>query len=221
VSKNDTFINKIESFIYGKIAIKIMGRIIKIYEALLNRKEKICHKSEIIEIIDEYNRTLGKVNAKNTLKYLSRHGYIRRIFLHFYYINSMDERERGFCAYEDRELLFVVLNRVGIKWYLGMSSALYLSGKTWQTPNILTIINNNISGKKKILEMNVRFFKIKDTLIFGLKRGRTKNNIRFLYSDQAKTHIDIVYFRKSSKIIVVNHTAKYLRRYPKWLRKSI
>lgn len=198
-----------------------MGRVIKIYEALLNRKEKICRKSDIIEIVDEYNKTLGKVNAKNTLKYLSRHGYIRRIFLHFYYINSMDERERGFCAYEDRELLFAVLNRLDIRWYLGMSSALYVSGKAWQIPNILTIINNRISGKRKILGMNVRFFKIKETLIFGLKRGRTKNNIGFFYSDQAKTHIDLVYFRESSKITAMEHTLEYLRRYPKWLKKSI
>ena len=196
-----------------------MGHAIKIHEALLNRKEKICHASDILEIIKEYNKTLGKVNVENTIKYLSRHKYIKRIFLHFYYINSRDERERGFCFYEDRELLFAALNRLGIKWYVGLNSALYVSGKIWQTPNVLAIINSKVSGKKTILGLKVRFFKIKEDLIFGLKTKKTKNKIRFYYSDLAKTYIDLAYFRQSNKIISMKQVKEYSKRYPKWLRK--
>jgi hypothetical protein len=58
-----------------------VSQVIKIYEALLNRKEKVCPRSEILEIIKEYNRTLGKISPQNALKYLSRHNYIKRIFL--------------------------------------------------------------------------------------------------------------------------------------------
>ena len=221
MSESDTLQNKIENFIYYKFIIKNMGQIIKIYEALLNRKEKVCHKSKIIEIIKEYNKTLGKINIQNALKYLSRHNYIKKIFLHFYYINSLDERERGFCFYEDKELLFIVLNKIKIKWYIGLNSALYLLGKTWQTPNILTIVNNKISGKKKILGMNTKFVKIKENLIFNLKNGKTKNSIPYLHSDLAKTYIDLTYFKESNKIIGTKKTKKYLKRYPKWFRKLI
>lgn len=198
-----------------------MSKMLTIYGALLNRKEKVCFKSDILEIIREYNKSFGKINAKNTLWYLSRHGYIKRIAFNFYYINSPDEREGRFCRHEDKELLFAVLNRLNIKWYIGLNSALYLLGKAWQTPNIIIIINNKISGKKRILGLNVKFAKIKDNLIFGLKTGKTRNNISYSYSGLAKTYIDIAYFRQSNKIIAAKETKSYLKRYPKWLSRLI
>lgn len=196
-----------------------MSQIIKIYEALLNRKGKVCNSAEILEIIKDYNKSIGKLNTKNALKYLSRHNYIKRIFLNFYYINSSDERKRGFCMYNDKELLFMVLNRIKVKWYIGLNSALYLLGKVWQTPNTLIIINNKISGKRNIAKMNVKFIKTKEKLIFGLKTNKTKNNIDYFYSDLAKTYIDLAYFRESNKITYLKKTKKYLRKYPAWLTK--
>lgn len=202
-----------------------MSKILTIYEALLNRKEKICHKSGILEIIKEYNKSIGKINLENTLWYLSRHNYIKRIMFDFYYINSSDERKRGFCACEDKELLFIVLGKIKIKWYVGLNSTLYLLGKTWQTPNVLTIINNKISGRKKILGMKLRFVKIKENLIFGLKSGKTKNNIPYFYSDLAKTYLDLAYLgelnRLPGKIIELKEIKKYLGKYPKWLSRLI
>ena len=198
-----------------------MGKIIKIYEALLNRKEKVCHRTEVVEIIKEYNKNLGHIDCENTLKYLSRHNYIKRIYLNFYYVNSLDERERKFCSYEDKELLFTVLNGLGIKWYVGLNSSLYLLGKIWQTPSVLSIINDKISGRKKILGSNVRFMKIKSSLIFGLKKNKTKHNIIYCYSDLTKTYLDFVYFKISKKQINTKEIGKYLKRYPTWFKKLI
>lgn len=197
-----------------------MGKMIKIYEALLNRKEKICHKEEIIEITKEYNKNIEKICPENAMKYLARHNYIKRIFLQFYYINSLDEKSRGYCAYEDKELLFIVLNKLGVKWYVGLNSSVYLLGKSWQTPNVLFIVNEKISGRKRISGLTVKFLKIKRNLIFGLKKRKTKNGIMYYHSDLAKTCIDLVYFRKSKKLRKFKETKKYLKRYPKWLRKS-
>ncbi len=196
-----------------------MGHIIKIYEALLNRRDKICHRSEIIEIISEYSKKFGKINTENTLKYLSRHHYIKRIFLDYYYINSLDEMKRNFCNYEDKELLFIVLNKTNIKWYIGLDSALYLLGKTWQTPNTLAIINSKISGKRKILMMNVKFIKIKESLIFGTMQTKTKNSIPYAYSDLAKTYLDKIYFRQSTKIRPAEKIKRYIKKFPRWLTK--
>lgn len=194
---------------------------IKIYEALLNRAEKVCRKSFIIEIIEEYNKKFKeKADINNTIKYLSRHNYIKRIFLEHYYINSLDERKRGYCKFEDKELLFVVLNNLNINWYLGLSSALYESGKSWQVPVVISIINNKFSGKRKILGLNIRFFKIKESLIFALKKGKTKNNISYFYSVPAKTYIDIIYLRISNRLPKNKDIKKYLKHFPKWVEKK-
>ena len=195
--------------------------ITRIYEALLNRVNKVCDKIEIALIIKEYNKKFNsKVNIERAIRYFSRHHYIKRIFLSFYYINSLDERKRGYCKYEDKELLFLVLNKLHIKWYLGLSSALYEFGKSWQVPIVISIINDKFSGRRKILGINVRFYKVKEKLMFGVHKTKTKNGIDYTYSTLAKAYIDLVYFRISDKLIREKDTEKYLRHFPKWVEKK-
>lgn len=196
-----------------------MGKLRTIYLALLNRKEKIMKKGEIIKTIEEYHKKIGKVSIKNALWYLSRHNYIKRIFLDYYYINSIEERERGFCNYEDKELVFEALNREKIRWYLGLASAKYSLGEIWQTPNILTIINNRISGKRTIAGLKVNFIKIKGNLIFGLLADKTKNGIKYFYSDLSKTKLDFAYLKISENLEFDKKTKEYIKKYPKWLQK--
>ncbi len=196
-----------------------MSKIRTIYEALLNRKEKVCSKSDILEIIQEYNKSLGRIGLQNAWWYLSRHGYLKRIIFNFYYLNSVDERKRNFCQYEDKELLFMALNKRNLKWYVGLNSALYLQGKIWQAPNTLTIINRRLSGRKTVLGLKVRFVKIKENLIFGLKEGKTKHKVSYSYSTLAKTYLDLSYFRESEKLVILKDTKKYIQKYPPWLRR--
>ena len=197
------------------------NNISKIYEAILNRAEKVIKKEEIEKIICEFNKSFKEnLNSESAVKYLSRHNYIKRIFLSFYYVNSIDERKRKYYKFEDKELLFSVLNKLNIKWYLGLSSALHESGKTWQAPVIINIINNKFSGKRKILNLNIRFYKVKDNLIFALKSGKTKNNIEYFYSEPSKTYIDIVYLRINNKLVNDKNTKKYLKRFPGWVEKK-
>jgi len=196
-----------------------MGKLKTIYLALLN-KDKILKKNEIIKTIKEYNK-INKISIKNALWYLSRRNYIKRIFLDYYYLNSIEEKERNFCNYKDRELLFEVLNKEKIKWYLGLNSALHILGEIWQVPNVLTIINNRISREKKILGIKVRFIRIKEKLIFGLKKDKTKNNIDYFYSDLQKTKLDATYLKQNNKIKSDDRTKQYIKKYPKWLQKLI
>lgn len=198
-----------------------MEHLKRIYEALLNRKEKVCSKSEIMSIIKEYKETFkAPIDMANAIKYLSRHHHIKRIFKSFYYVNSVDEKKRGFCFYGDKELLFIALNKLGIKWYVGLGSASYISGKNWQVPRLLHIINSKFSGSSRVLHLNVRFFKIKESLFFGLKKVKTKNNVKYSYSTQAKTLLDEVYLGISDTLIRGKEANKYLRRYPKWVGKK-
>lgn len=188
-------------------------------EPLLNRG-KILSKLEILGVVNEYERRFKHKKQKEVIKYLSRQKYIQRIILSLYYIKSFDERSRKFLNFEDRELLFMALNKLGIKWYVGLDSSLYLQGKNWQTPNQISVINAKFSGIKRILGLKVRFFKIKENLIFGLKKMQTSHKIDFFYSDSAKTYIDKVYFKQISSLIRIKNTGKYLKEYPKWVGKK-
>lgn len=189
-----------------------------VFEKLLNSKRKMMNKKEILAIIKEYNLSFGyTLSNENTIKYLSRHNYIKRIFLEYYYINSFDERNGNARNYEDKELLFLVLNELKIKWYAGLDYALYLSGATWQLPNTINILNNKFSGTKKIAGLKVRFCKIKENLFFGVKSSKTKNQVNYSYSLPAKTYLDMIYLRFSDKLIRTKETQKYIKRYPKWV----
>jgi predicted transcriptional regulator of viral defense system len=188
-----------------------------LYESLINRG-KILSKKQIMNVFFEYDKNIKKNKAENLLKYFSRHNYLKRIFSGFYYINSHDERKSEFSKLGDKEVIFEVLNKLGIKWYLGLGSSLYSRGKTWQTPNQISIINNKFSGIKKIFGIKVKFFRIKENLIFGIKKARI-NYTDYFYSDPAKTYIDMVYFRETPALIKVKNTQKYLKRYPKWVGK--
>jgi len=190
-----------------------------IFEALLNRG-KIISGKEIVGLAKEYEEKFGIKSNKDLLKYLSRHKYIRRIFVGFYYINSFDERTRNFYEFEDKEVLFMVLNKLKIKWYVGLGYSLYLQGKKWQTPNQISIVNTKFSGIKKIFGLKVKFFKTKESLFFGLKKMKTDKGIDYFYSDPAKTYIDRVYFKEVNSLIGVKNTKEYLKRYPKWVGKK-
>jgi len=197
-----------------------MKQINRIYEALINRKEKVCHKSEIAEIIKEYRQKFkSSIDIVNTIKYLSRHNYIKRIFNSYYYLNSLDERKRNYRSYRDKELLFIVLNKLKIRWYIGLSSALYIEGKMWQVPRVMHIINNKFTGTKRILSLKVSFSKIKESLFFALEKAETKNKAKYSYSSLSKSYLDMVYLKKSDKLTKDKDTKKYLRHYPKWVGK--
>lgn len=113
----------------------------------------------------------------------------------------------------------MVLNKLKLKWYVGLSSALYLQGKIWQVPNTVTIINHRFSGRRMVLGLKVRFVKIKENLIFGLKKEKTRHKIPYPYSNLAKTYLDLSYFRESKKFVILQDTRKYLQKYPSWLRQ--
>ncbi len=200
-----------------------MGKLNTIYQAIATRCEKISHKSDIVKIIKEYDASMQKVNVKNALWYLSRHGYITRIFLDYYYINSIEERELGYRkGYDDKEILFIVLNKVKWKWYSGLTSALYEARAIWQVPNTLTIVNDRMTKQKKILGMDVHFVKIKKSLFFGLVSKKTKNNIQYYYSDPSKTELDFIYLKRHDKLSnKTEKTREYAKKYPKWLQNSI
>ncbi len=166
-----------------------------VYEALIRTNDKIMHKTEILNVFKDYNSKFhATLNFVTLMKYLARHSFIKRIFVEYYYINSYDEKIRKYCMYEDKELFFLVLNRLEIQWYVGLSYALYLGKKALQVPNRISIINTKYSGEREILGLKVSFNK--SVSMDGCNTRQTKNGIQFYYSNMARTKKDLAHFRK-------------------------
>ena len=168
----------------------------KIIDKLRLNYEKILNKEEIIKTIKEYSKIYKtKVNLISLWTYLRKDSYIKRILGDYYYIYSLEERYNKYCKFSEEELIFIVLEKMNIKWYLGLESALKENRITWQALNIVTIVDNHFSGVKKLGNSKFKFIKTKDKKFkFGLTKKKTNNSVRYFYSDLEKTYLDFLYF---------------------------
>ncbi len=168
----------------------------KIIDKLRLNNEKIITKEEVIKTIKDYSKIYKiKINIISLWTYLRKDNYIKRILGDYYYIYSLEERYNHYCKFSEEELVFLVLKKMNIKWYLGLESALKENKITWQTLNIKIIINNHFSGIKELGNSRFKFIKTKNSkLKFGLIKKKTNNNVVFLYSDLEKTYLDFLYF---------------------------
>ncbi|MEA3414310.1 MAG: hypothetical protein U9Q99_02180 [Nanoarchaeota archaeon] len=207
----------------------------KIIDKLRLNPEKILIKEEIINTIKSYSKVYKtKVNLISLWTYLRKNNYVKRILMDYYYVYSLEERYSHYCKFSEEELIFFVLEKIDVKWYLGLESALKENKITWQALNIITIINNHFSGIKKLGNSKFKFIKTKDNKFkFGLIKKKTNNSIVYFYSDLEKTYLDFLYFYsykgkdvetmkknldfkiKKSKII------KYAKYYSKKIREVI
>lgn len=172
---------------------KISGKIV---EKLRSRKEPIISKEEIVRIINEYQRIYQKkVNFSSLWTYLRKSNYIKRILGDYYYIYSLEERYNRYCRYSDEELLFLVLEKMGVRWYLGLERALREHKIGWQALSLVPIINTYFSSTKKIGGSTFRFIKTQEKRCqFGLMEKKTSNGVLYYYSDLEKTYLDFLYF---------------------------
>jgi len=168
----------------------------KIIDKLRLNHEKILAKKEIVKTIKEYSRVYKtKVNLISLWTYLRKNNYVKRILGDYYYVYSLEERYNHYCKFSEEELIFFILEKIDVKWYLGLESALKENKITWQALNIITIINNHFSGIKKLGNSKFNFIKTKDNKFkFGLIKKKTHNNVIYYYSDLEKTYLDFLYF---------------------------
>ena len=181
-----------------------------IIDKLRLKNEKILSKEEIIRTIKDYQKIYKKkVNLISIWTYLRKDIYIKRILGDYYYIYSLEERYNHYCKFSEEELIFCVLERMKIKWYLGLENALKENKIIWQVINTTTIINNRFSGLKKLGNSKFRFIKTKEKKFkFGLVEKKTNNKVKYFYSDLEKTYLDFLYFYsykgKNIKVIKKN-----------------
>ena len=203
-----------------------------IIDKLRSEKEKMLSKEEIIKTIERYQKIYKiKVNMISLWTYLRKDNYIKRILGDYYYVYSLEERHSHYCNFSEEELVFIVLEKMRLKWYLGLESALKENKITWQVLNVIIIVNNHFSGIKKLGNSKFKFIKTKEKRFnFGIIKAETNNKVTYFYSDLEKTYIDFLYFYKRKDIETMkknldfevgkNKLKKYAKNYSKKIQRT-
>ena len=186
--------------------------------------EKVVSKKQLVNAFrdvlqDDYPETL--------ITNLRRNKDILYVFKGYYYVLDPHEQQGSFTQYSTDEMVCVILNKLNIRWYIGLESALERNNLIWQGVVNPVILNSELSGEKKILGVKYRFHKMqREKLDFGFVKKTTKNRITFYYSDPEKTYLDYVYFRKKipSELSAIKHNEKvksYLTAFSKSFKKKV
>jgi hypothetical protein len=178
--------------------------ILSIYTQLDNfghsfiNKDRLCLLLNELNIIEDLDDIIIKLNNLNKIKY---------IFDNYYYILNSDEQTKGYYKYSVEEMVFTILTKLKIDWYLGLHSALIINNLSikddlfHQIPKSTIIINSKYSKSIKILNQQFILKKQKYLNYSGvISNKKTKNRISFKYSDLERTNIDYLYYTHKSPI---------------------
>lgn len=193
-----------------------------LYIKLDNLEEKIVSRKFLLNLI----RDVIQDKPEIYLKKLRENGKIKSIFQKYYYILSENERKTNILNYFDIELVFGVLNKLNIKWYISFEKGLELNNILWQAHKTTTIINNKISKKCKILKNQFEFKKTKSIYIDNYIQNKTKNRITQNIGENEKIYLDYIYFKKKIPIELIEKIDKkkimsILEIYPKSFQKKV
>ena len=202
--------------------MKVDKRIIR--NILESFNEKLVSKKQLK---NAFRDVLHDNYSENIILNLRQNGDITYVFKGYYYLLKPKEKEGTYTEYSTNEMVYVILNKLNIKWYLGLHSALEKNNIIWQGVVNPVIINSELSGEKKILGIKYKFQKMKRELLdFGYIKKSTKNRITFYYSDPEKTYIDFIYFNRNliSELSNIKKNEKlktYLKNYSKNFKKKV
>jgi len=187
-------------------------------------KDKLVSKRQL-EI--SFRDVLQTKYSDNIIVNLRKNKDILYIFKGYYYLLDPKEKIGSYTYYSTNEMVYAILNKLNIKWYLGLYSALERNNIIWQGVVNPIILNSSISGEKNILGIKYQFHKIKRQLLgFGSIKKTTKNRITFYYSNPEKTFIDFLYFNKNPPFELTDFkknkkTRDYLKNYSKNFKKKV
>ena len=201
--------------------MKLEKRIVR--NILDSFNEKVVSKKLLVNAF----RDVLQANYSETLiDNLRRNKDIIYVFKGYYYVLDPHEQQGSFTEYSPDEMVYAILNKLNIRWYLGLESALERNNLIWQGVVNPVILNSEFSGEKNILSVKYRFHKMKrEMLDFGYVKKTTKHRITFYFSDPEKTYIDYVYLHKRipSELSMVKRHEKvkfYLTHYSKVFKKK-
>ncbi len=147
--------------------------------------------------IKEFCETFG-ANYNNTIRYLTAHDYLLRIFKGIFYVRSFDEIKMGRQGYSYLELVARGMELKGVtNWYFGLRTALKLNNVTHEHFTVDYVLNDTIFRSRpiSIAGSSFKFIKMKkDMLSFGVVSGK------YRHSDLEKTILDIIYLGRYNGI---------------------
>ena len=187
-------------------------------------KDRLISKKQLTRTLRD---VLQDKYSENIVVKLRKNREIIYVLKGYYYLLNPKEKEGFYTEYTTSEMVYTILNKLNIKWYLGLYSALERNNIIWQGVVNPIIVNSELSGEKKIFGVKYQFHKMKRELFdFGHIKKKTKNRITFYYSDPEKTYIDFIYFNKEppSELSNVKKNEKmrsYLKNYSKNFKKKV
>ncbi len=187
---------------------------------------KIITREELKKVCERF----GESSEYIVNYYISR-GYLIRILRGVYYVKTLEEYKFGKTP-EPLTLIAKAMNKLTLKWYFGLYTALRLNGATYEYYSRIFLITPVITRPKPItiLGESVQFIKLKESLLgFGvIKRGEIQ------YSDLEKTLLDFIYLKRYNKrlnadAVVREYIAKiekeklieYSEAYPKSVQREV
>ncbi len=193
-----------------------------IYNQLDTFNNQFIHKDTMCDILNKFEPK--ERNTKNILRNLQNQNKIKYLFNNYFYILTSDEQIKKYYKYSAKEMVFVVLNKLKIKWHLGLYSALQINNIDHkndlyhQIPKTTIIINSKFSKTIMVLKQSF-IFKKQQHIEVHIEKAKTNNRITFYYSDLERTHIEYIYYNKASPIdkdiLNTNKINKYLNIFQK------
>ena len=140
--------------------------------------------------LKRYCEAMG-VDYTATVRYLTAHGHLVRVFRGVFYVKTLEEEELGKSRHTHLELVAKGLELKGVKnWYFGLYTALKLNNMTHEHFSVDYVVSDSLFRAKpiNIAGYRFKFLKLAPKLFgFGIKA----DGIR--YSDPEKTVLDFVY----------------------------
>ena len=187
---------------------------------------RVITKEELREVCERFGEDFEYV-----VNYYISRGYLVRILRGVYYVKTLEEYKFGKTP-DPMTLIAKAMNKLALKWYFGLYTALRLNGATYEYYSRIFLVTPVITRSRPvtILGENVQFIKLKESLLgFGvIKRGEIQ------YSDLEKTLLDFIYLKRYNKrlnadAVVQEYIAKakkeklieYSKAYPKSVQREV
>ncbi|NJE10946.1 hypothetical protein [Thermococcus sp. MAR1] len=187
---------------------------------------RIITKEELRDICKRFGESFEYI-----VNYYISRGYLVRILRGVYYVKTLEEYKFGKTP-DPMTLIAKAMNKLNLKWYFGLYTALRLNGTTYEYYSRIFLVTPAITRPKPvtILGEGVQFVKLKESLLgFGVvKRGEIQ------YSDLEKTLLDFIYLKRYNKrlnsdAVVREYITKaqkeklveYSKAYPKSVQKEV
>ncbi|ASJ07389.1 type IV toxin-antitoxin system AbiEi family antitoxin domain-containing protein [Thermococcus pacificus] len=187
---------------------------------------KVITRDELEEICRRFGESLEYI-----VNYYISRGYLIRILRGVYYVKTLEEYKFGKTP-DPLTLISKAMNKLTLKWYFGLYTALKLNGATYEYYSRIFLITPVITRPKPvtILGERVQFVKLKGSLLgFGVVKRR-----EIQYSDLEKTLLDFIYLKRYNKrlnadAVVREYFAKarkeklieYSKAYPKSVQREV